>query len=138
MGPEHCSDYPFPDFQGPRYDGSAEIGEVEEEDEAADLVHGLGRDFCLGIPPPPPRRIPLIRPLRDLIAPFAVFGRAREASELAQWSPRKHIVSMAEGDWYGGGGGGGGKGLDQLEGHQVMEIALQIFPDHHEYPDHFP
>lgn len=83
---------------GPRYEGNDAIGEVEEEDESADLVQsltGAGTECCSIAET---SKMPMIRELRDLIAPFAVFGRAKEATDLANFSPHRHIVSMSESD----------------------------------------
>lgn len=60
--------------------GDAEIGEVDEEEESADFVQGLGgQDYSVA-----PRRMPLLRELRDLIAPFAIFARAQDAGGLSK------------------------------------------------------
>ncbi|KAL3095460.1 hypothetical protein niasHS_007559 [Heterodera schachtii] len=83
-------------LSGVRYEGNSVIGETEEEDESAELISGLSRE-C---PPAAalPRRMQLIRELRDLIAPFAVSGKAKEAKDFERLLARRHIVSMSEGD----------------------------------------
>uniref|UniRef100_A0A183BZK0 Phosphoinositide phospholipase C n=1 Tax=Globodera pallida TaxID=36090 RepID=A0A183BZK0_GLOPA len=82
-------------LSGVRYEGQSLVGEVDEEDESVGLIDGLGKECPVAVSP---RRVQLIRELRDLIAPFAVFGRAKDASDLQILSPSKHIVSISEGD----------------------------------------
>nr|CAD2136437.1 unnamed protein product [Meloidogyne enterolobii] len=86
-------------LSGPYYEGNAPIGEVEEEDESSELLLLTENNLQNEQTQKTKKRLmPLLREIRDLIAPFAIFGRINECGDLNKYSPSHNIISISESD----------------------------------------
>uniref|UniRef100_A0A915LLQ5 Phosphoinositide phospholipase C n=1 Tax=Meloidogyne javanica TaxID=6303 RepID=A0A915LLQ5_MELJA len=80
-------------FNGGTLTRNAPIGEVEEEDESSELLLLTENNLQNEQTQKTKKRLmPLLREIRDLIAPFAIFGRINE------YSPSHNIISISESD----------------------------------------
>nr|CAD2196851.1 unnamed protein product [Meloidogyne enterolobii] len=86
-------------LSGPYYEGNTPIGEVEEEDESSELLLLTENNLQNEQTQKTKKRLmPLLREIRDLIAPFAIFGRINECGDLNKYLPSHNIISISESD----------------------------------------
>ncbi|KAF7627192.1 Phosphoinositide phospholipase C [Meloidogyne graminicola] len=87
-------------LSGPYYEGNELIGEIEEENESSDLLlfNNSENNIIQNEKKFKKNLIPLIKEIKDLIAPFAIFGRINEPEDIEKFSPLRHIISISETD----------------------------------------